>query len=196
MSRSPLNAPLSLGERHVENTRRWIVTAALDLLEQDGGVPLTNASIAARCGVSERTVYRHYASRDALLNDVATEVGRRLDPPPVPGSIGELVDFPGQLFGRFEECAALTRAALQSELFARLRDGVSVSRGTALKRLLDRDLPDSCKEQRKLTANNLRYLLTATTWNYYRNQLQLSAEVTVASVCLAVDQLLAGLRQS
>jgi AcrR family transcriptional regulator len=155
---------------------------------------LTNASIAARCGISERTLYRHYASREVLLNEVATEVWRRLDTPPVPGSLTELLDYPELLFGRFEERSALTRAALQSELFSRLRDGVSASRGTALKRLLARDLPASSNTQRLLTANNLRFLLTATTWNYYRCNLQLSAEVTVATVRLAVDCLLAGLR--
>ena len=53
----------SLTERHAEQTRHWLVEAAVDRMAEDPEAPLVNAVIAQRAGVSERTVYRHFPTR-------------------------------------------------------------------------------------------------------------------------------------
>jgi AcrR family transcriptional regulator len=69
-----------------EQTRERIVAAGADLLH---GVPiwdwgaLTVRAVAARAGVNERTVYRHFANeralRDAVLQRMEAEAGIELD---------------------------------------------------------------------------------------------------------------------
>lgn len=52
-----------------ERTRQGILRAALDLFEEQGYTETTTAQIAAAAGVSEMTVFRHFASKDRLLLD-------------------------------------------------------------------------------------------------------------------------------
>ena len=73
-----------------------IQAAALDLVEENGLDATTVGDIAARVGISERTVFRYYASKvDALLPGqqglVDALVGRRLSGKTAAGIMGELL---------------------------------------------------------------------------------------------------------
>jgi len=57
-------------------TRRKLVRAALDLFTTRGYHATTTPAIAARAGVAEGTIYRHFASKEALLNEVVREAQR------------------------------------------------------------------------------------------------------------------------
>lgn len=57
-------------------TRRKLVRAALDLFTSQGYHGTTTPAIAARAGVAEGTIYRHFASKEALLNEVFREAQR------------------------------------------------------------------------------------------------------------------------
>ena len=58
---------LSTRRNHKEQTRRRIVAAAAAMLRESAAEALTMARVGARAGVTERTVYRHFPSRDALI---------------------------------------------------------------------------------------------------------------------------------
>ncbi|HEY4263961.1 MAG TPA: helix-turn-helix domain-containing protein, partial [Micropepsaceae bacterium] len=47
--------------------------AARAILEEEGLAALSLRSVARRAGVSHAAPYRHYASREALLADIAVE---------------------------------------------------------------------------------------------------------------------------
>jgi AcrR family transcriptional regulator len=53
-----------------EQTRQRIVQAAVDLLSEGDARDLSMADVAERAGVSVRTVYRSFASKDELLDAV------------------------------------------------------------------------------------------------------------------------------
>ena len=182
MTRSP-----RLSDRLLQATRDCIVAAAADEVALLGLARLTNAGVAARAGVSERTVYRHFATRDALVAAVAPEVSRRLRTPPLPPELHALPGFVADLFAAFEAQPALTREALQSELFAHIRDGQASERWRGLRALLDRCWPQLPAARREIAATNLRFLLTASAWNYHRTHLKLDAQATVDTVCHAVQ---------
>jgi AcrR family transcriptional regulator len=188
----PARTP-TLAERHTDHTRQWIVAAAVDLMEQPGAGPLTNAAIAERAGISERTVYRHFATRDALLDSLAAEVARRLGSPPVPATPAALLDYPAELFACFEARSQLTRSALNSDVFPRMRDGPAAQRWRGVQQVLADALPGLPEAERAIAAANLRYLLAATTWQYYRYQFGFSLEQTVRCVRLALVLQLKGL---
>ena len=183
----------SLAERLAEQTRQWLVDAAIDLLEKDPDSAMVNAAIAQRAGVSDRTVYRYFPTREALLDAVAHDVGRRLAVPPVPSTVADLQPFARALFASFEHQAPLTRAALRPEMFGRMRDGQAAQRWVALQALMDREFPDVEPEERRMATANIRYLLAATTWRYYRDNFGFSAEETARCVETALRHLLAGL---
>lgn len=183
----------SLAARQTDQTRQWITDAALNLLEEDGSDTLTNAAVAERAGVSERTVYRYFATRDALLDAIAVAVSQRLETPGVPQTPAALLGYPAQLFARFEAQAQLTRAALAPDVFSRLRDGQASQRRQAVRRLLEAHMPEATAEQLSLAAANIHYLLTATTWHYYRHHFQFDDAQTVLCVQQALAFQLKGL---
>ena len=87
-----MNAPAvrpyssSLRSEQAEQTRDRIVRAAVDLLSAADAGDLSMNEVAGRAGVSVRTVYRNFATREALLDGVVAwigdQLGRRVGPPP------------------------------------------------------------------------------------------------------------------
>ena len=61
---------------HHGDLRAACLTAAMELLEENGAAALSLRAVARRAGVSPGAPYRHYADRDALISAVAA-VGYR-----------------------------------------------------------------------------------------------------------------------
>jgi len=136
--------------------------------------------------MSERTIYRYFATREQFLDAVAQEVRQRIDLPPNPTSVDELLAYPALLFGRFEAKRALTRAALHGELFGRMQNTQARERWTAVQRIVDTVAPRRSVRDRRMAAANIRYFLAATTWNYYREYFGFSLEETSQSATQAI----------
>ena len=77
---SPLRA------EQAEQTRARIVQAAVDLLAEGDAGDLAMPDVAARAGVSVRTVYRSFATKDELLDAVIDWINAHIEgragPPP------------------------------------------------------------------------------------------------------------------
>jgi len=183
----PKNA-LSLSERLADHTQGLIVASAVELLETSSVTALTVRAIAAQANISERTVFRYFATRDDLLDAVATEVGKRLALPPDPLTMDELLAYPGLLYRRFEATSALTRAALHSELFDRMRSRAAQQRWVAVRKLIDAHAPRRPEREREIAATNIRYFLSATTWNYYRSYFGFSPDKAIDCAQTALRQ--------
>ena len=67
------------------DTRRDILTAALDLFAQDGFFGTSMRQIARAVGVRESALYHHFASKDAILVALVQELG--------PGRASELAEI-------------------------------------------------------------------------------------------------------
>jgi AcrR family transcriptional regulator len=185
--------PHNLQDRQTDLTRRLILQAALALLEEQGVAVLTNRTIAERAGISERTVYRHFATRDAMLDALAVGISERLDLPPVPATLAGLVGYPAALYARYEVHATLTQAALHPDVFDRIRGTLARRRWDAIKNLLAQEAHGLSGSEQAVLAANIRFFLAATAWHYYRSHFGFSFKDTVAAVSTAIRQLLVGL---
>ncbi len=183
----------TLASRHFDLTQRIILDGAIGLLEATGANELSVRAVAKHAGVSERTVFRYFATRDDLLDALAVEVSRRLETPPAPTSLSELLAFPEAIYPRFEAKKALTRAALHSELFDRIRLMNTDRRGKAVRALIDQLAPDRDEHERTLAAANIFYQLVATTWHHYRYHAGLSLDDSIECASMAIAQALAAL---
>jgi AcrR family transcriptional regulator len=185
----------SLVDRHTDATQSLILDSAVELLARDGVRELTFRAVAKHAGISERTVFRYFATRDAFLDAVTAEVARRIAPPPVPAVLEGLRTYPRALYSNFESRGALTRAGLHSEIYDRMREVAAGQRWRDIRALVDDAAPHRTARERKLAAANLRYYLAAATWHYFRSYFGFSLEETIEAaeraVGLVIDDVLA-----
>jgi AcrR family transcriptional regulator len=86
--------------------------AVAEVVTRDGIDALTFAAVAEQAGVGERTVYRHYSSREALLDAFDAYVVARLEVGEFPERSSEVPDFARRLFLAFDAQASLVEASL------------------------------------------------------------------------------------
>ena len=68
-------------DARVERTRATVRRAATDLLVDGGPEAVTVDAVVARSGVAKSTIYRHWESRDDLLNDVVRCLAPHVEDP-------------------------------------------------------------------------------------------------------------------
>lgn len=179
-----------LSDRRNELTRQVILDAALDTLEHATVGELTVRAVAKHANISERTVFRYFASREDFLDAVADAVRDAMALPEPPRTVQELRAAPRRLYRAFENKQALVRAALHSELFHRMREKQAKTRWLAIRSVLDEAAPKSSDPERRIAAANIRYFLAASTWHYYRFYFGFSLKDTVACAEAAIGQAL------
>jgi TetR/AcrR family transcriptional regulator, tetracycline repressor protein len=102
-------------------TRAAIVQAALDLLDEAGMDGLTVRALAARLGVQAPALYWHVRNKQALLDEMATLIWRR---------VGDaMAGLPASTPWR--EVMSVYAAAIRAELLGH-RDGAKAFSGTTL----------------------------------------------------------------
>ena len=102
-------------------TKASIVQAALDLLDETGMDGLTVRALASRLGVQAPALYWHVRNKQALLDEMATQIWRR---------IGDVMAvLPGDLPWR--EVMATYAGTVRKELLGH-RDGAKAFSGTTL----------------------------------------------------------------
>jgi AcrR family transcriptional regulator len=101
-----------LREEHVEQTRERVLGALVELIADEGLDGVTIAAAARRASVGVATVYRHFGTRDALLDAFYEWVDRRYGGPEYPATVEELLALVPRLFAAFDENEPLIRASL------------------------------------------------------------------------------------
>jgi AcrR family transcriptional regulator len=176
----------SLAERHTDATYRLIIDASIELLERTNPAELTMRAVAKQAGMSERTIFRYYSSREEFLDAVALAVYRKFEPPPPPTTLQELPAYPQQLYACFEQHAALVKATLHNEIALRIRTGVGKERWHAVRDLIDTAAPHRSDRDRRIASANIDYYLTATAWHYYRFFFRIPLEETIEAAQTAI----------
>lgn len=188
-------SPPTLAERRSSFTERVILDSAIEILEASSFRELTAREVAARANISERTVFRYFATREELLDAVAGEVQHRLSTPPDPKSADDLLSFPGMLYPALDAHAALTRASLHTEISDRIRANVARNRWVAVREIVDAYAPRRPERERRIASANIRFVMSATAWQFYRFRLRLDPEEAVACGRAAIEQALGALRK-
>lgn len=183
----------TFSERRTDFTRGLILETAIELLEDAGVRELTMRGIAKQAGMSERSMFRYFASRDELLDAVADAIIAKIEVPPPPRTIAELRMYPRVLYAAFEAEHALISASLGSDIFSRIRSATVRTRFAAIRKLVDDAAPRVSAHARKLHGANICYFLGASSWNYYRTAFRFSVDDTIAcaenAIALALQAL-------
>jgi TetR/AcrR family transcriptional regulator, regulator of autoinduction and epiphytic fitness len=143
MAADPDNVlPLDGRAARSARTRAAIVDALIALLDA-GSVQPTVEEIAVRAGVAPRTVFQHYADREALFAAVSDYQVRRVAPLlerlPVDGSLDERLDaLVAQRARVYEAITSVRRAALLMEPFSEHTSSMLAATREAKRREVER----------------------------------------------------------
>ena len=84
---------VTLRDQHAAMARERILGAVADLLERGEAVELTVPAVARASGVSLRTIYRYYPTREQLLEAAGRWIGDELLKHRYPVDLDEVADL-------------------------------------------------------------------------------------------------------
>ncbi|HEY1273800.1 MAG TPA: TetR/AcrR family transcriptional regulator [Thermoleophilaceae bacterium] len=181
-----------------ERTREAVVDALLALLDE-GEVRPTAERIAARAGVSERSIFQHFGDREGLLAATARRQYERIAPTLV--RIDTALPFPerldafvGQRARLLEITAAVRRGALliehESETVASWLASARKAKAAEVDRVFAAELQARPEAERGLMRAALVSASEWTAWESYRAHQGLSPQRAAAAMRATMDALL------
>jgi AcrR family transcriptional regulator len=185
---SPLRA------RQKRATRQRILDAAGRLLEDRGLEEFSFGVIAAEAGVKERTVYRHFPSKTALIQGLCGWYQERIRYGDFARTEAELLAKPLQIFPALDSNETLARALWASPQGREFRlsnveerkDGIKAAIADAVRGLPPR--------QSRWIAAVVHVLLSSATWQTMKDYWGLSGEDAGKASAMAMELLLNGVR--
>jgi AcrR family transcriptional regulator len=168
-----------------------VLQAAAALLAD--GEDLTFARVAKAADVPERTVYRQFPSREALLTDLFAWANAQMGlDGPRPKSRTELADSVRRSFAGFDELAPVIRGLLAAPdgLWARLSD--NDERRRAATSVVRHAAPGLGRTTERRLAATVQLLTSAAAWQSLRDYWEMDGAEAATTVALAVELLLDG----
>lgn len=104
-----------LREQQAEATKERILEAMMDLLGREGMSAFSVGRVAKVAGVSEPTIYRHFGTREGLIEVWGRWFEKRKGHPGFPSTLDELLAAPPSVFRYFSENAEYIRASQTAE---------------------------------------------------------------------------------
>jgi AcrR family transcriptional regulator len=179
----------SLREAKADVVRTRVVEGVVALL--DGGRSVTFKDVAVEAGVPERTVYRYFPTRAALLMAVFDWTNEQIGHEgPRPTTRAGLVTLVRQAFRGFDDHASVVSQMLiePEGRTARLAD-VTERRRAAIE-LVDREAPGLDRTTRDRVAAAVQVLTVAATWQSFRDYWNLDGAEAAEASALAIELLL------
>jgi AcrR family transcriptional regulator len=178
-------------------TRERIAAAAADLLGEGGSADsITFRAVAERAGVTEMTVYRHFPTRDALMQGLWRQLNARMAPGVgMPDSVAALLAQHAALFTGFDRIAPQVIASVVTEPGREMRASLNEQRCRAFRGIAREAAPGLAAAECTRAAAILQLLHSAHAWMSLREQWGLDGREIGAATRWAIEALLAELRR-
>ncbi len=186
-------AKTSLRDGYRDQTRTRILDAAIAEMGASSVEQLTIANVAKRAGVTERTVFRHFETRDQLISAVWPRMQARVRSVGFPTTAQALIETPRRLFPAFDEEAGLVRATAFSAAGREVRMASNPERQKAMRASVRDAFPGIKEPELTRIAAAVQLLDSAYAWAVMKDFWGLDGEEAgrAASEAIAV---LVGLR--
>lgn len=188
-------ATTTLREEHARATRERILGAVADRIERGDADAVTVPGVAEASGVSLRTIYRYYPTREALLEAAGRWIGDELLRHPYPRDLNQVADLFQDGCRDFDERPGLVRALAFSQLGQRVRGYRRRERLEAIRRALRAELPNLAEPQLRRAEALLAYLHNMLAYTTLREENGLTGEEIGEAVGWALRTLIADLRE-
>ncbi len=183
-----------LRERQKEQTRTLILEAVATILRRADLAAVTMASVAETAEVTERTVYRHFASRDELLSafwrwEMARGGGEAIA---APASIDAFLETMRQLFLSLDADEGLVRAVLAAPEGRAIRRETSQQRLALMVEFLRPITPALTETERHRAASAIAALSSIPSWLYLRDVSGYDGAAAAEAATLGIRWIIAG----
>lgn len=191
-----MDATLGLRERQAQLARDSMIDALLDALEA-GEEELPMTELARRAGVSRRTLYRYFGSRDELTAAAAERLYKG------DGALPTQIESAEDLIDNFRRSTAislrrpaLARALLSMPEGKAVREQIMPERAASIERALAETWVGSSDEERRHALAIVRMLCSARSWVSLLDDQAIPPEEGMEAVAWALEVILAHLRSS
>lgn len=186
----------ALRQEQADATREKILQSMAAIYEEEGRIEAaTTRAVAARAGVREVTVYRHFPSRDVLLQGLWAWLNRRNGVTVgMPETADEISMKVGPLYRTFDEAPAHVLASIRTDEGLKIRSSLNEERAAIFMKLVGEAAPALDEAERLKAAALLQLLYSAYPWVSFREQWDLTGEAAADVSAWAVQVILADLR--
>lgn len=187
----PTSSPLS--DARAEVVRQRVLDGVAEVLA--AGEPLTFARLADAAGVPERTLYRHFPSRQALMHDVFAWANERIGfEGDLPTDRTQLVDMIRTVFPGFDEIGPVIRELMTAQEGREARLANKDQRQAAAMALVAAEQLDLDGTDLRRIAAITQLLAAASTWETLRDFWDMDGAEAAETVALAIDLIVEGAR--
>ncbi len=188
-------ASVSLREQYAAATRERILSAVADLVERGELEELTVPAVAEASGVSLRTIYRYYPTREDLMEAAGRWIGDELLKHPYPRDLDEVADLFEAGCRDFDERPGLARALALSQLGQRVRGYRRRERLEAIGRALREEVGGVDEQELRHAEAVLAYLHNIIAYTVLREECGMSGEEIGRAIAWAIRTLVEDLRR-
>jgi AcrR family transcriptional regulator len=183
--RAPYQSPLR--EEQAQRTGERILEALATHLAEQGWETFSIARVAARAGVSEPTVYRHFPNREAMLAALTTWIEQRVAFPATPTSIEDLPVLAHALFDHFQANAPLVRAHLHSGVGREVHESGQRGRDRRVLAMGAAGFDHLPPDEARAVAAMIRVMLSSESWDTMTGRLGVDPAAASAAVSWAAQ---------
>lgn len=181
-----------LRRAQMELTQDKIQRAAAALLDESGAADaITFKAVAERAGVTEMTVYRHFPTRDALLQGLWSHLNDQMAPDlGMPESVAALFGQHEKLFSGFDRIAPQIVASISTPQGREMRAALNPQRRKAFLAIVEEVAPNLGAPHKTEVAAVLQLLHSAYAWDSLREQWGLEGRAAGKATKWALEVLL------
>jgi AcrR family transcriptional regulator len=159
------------------------------------GGPLTFSRVAAAAEVPERTVYRHFPTREALLTAVYEWANRRIGFDDArPGDAAATAELVRRVFAGFDEIAPVIRELLIAPEGLAARLSSNDRRRDAARAVVEHEAPELDATCAHRVAAIVQLLTSAAAWQTLRDYWDMDGAEAAEAAALGIELVLAGAR--
>lgn len=173
-------------------TRARILEAFAEQLVDAGAKDVSMDGVAKTAGVSLRTVYHHFPTREALFDAVSTWMDEKY----AAMGVGDISDVAGLLeripviFESFDQYETFLRAQLISEVGRALRDRSRARRRQAIEAMVMRSAPGAGPAEVRRVTSLIHFLTNSEAWRSLKDESGMTGREAGETVVWAIETLL------
>lgn len=190
---SPYESPLREAQKAA--TRERILKAAHELMADRGLAELSYAAVAKGAGVQERTVYRHFPNKGALLDAIRAWFDSRLGAPPHPTSEADLIKTLPRVFVGLDANENFIRAMRVSPIGAESRQRSNKNRQAVFRGATADATRGLSKREAEWLAATAQLLYSSAAWQSMKDHWGYSGEEAGKACAFAIELLFEAARR-